>query len=413
MNKKLQRAMVLFFALLILFIMVVYFAEINNMNDLRVEYPQLQEEAYSFRKDNLKVWGVRLLLTFIIPLLFLTSGFSQRISTLAGNRKGVFQSGILYGMIFFSLIFLISLPLDFYSSYILPHKYGLSDQSFFRWLEINIKEFLINDLIISLFLWIPYLIIYKHPKTWWFKIALIIIPIIIFITFISPLVIDPIFNEYTSIEDEKLGQEIEGLLSKAGIEDAGIYKVDKSKDTKTMNAYMTGIFDSKRIVLWDTTINNLEEDEVLSITAHEIGHYEKGHIGKSIIISSISIFLIIYLVYRLSTCILKLSNGAFGFKDLCTYASIPLLIIMLNLFSFLSNPISSYLSRSMEIEADRYEISLTEDRESAVSAMEKLTKTSLGLPRPSNIYKIWYHTHPTLEDRIELYRSVEYEKIEN
>ena len=84
-NKKLQRAMVLFFALLILFIIVVYFAEINNMNDLRLEYPELQDEAFSFRKDTLKVWGVRLLLTFIIPLLFLTSGLSQRISTLAGN----------------------------------------------------------------------------------------------------------------------------------------------------------------------------------------------------------------------------------------------------------------------------------------------------------------------------------------
>jgi Zn-dependent protease with chaperone function len=108
-----------------------------------------------------------------------------------------------------------------------------------------------------------------------------------------------------------------------------------------------------------------------------------------------------------------LYNGTFGFKDVGTYASIPLLIIMLNLFSFLSNPISTYVSRSMEIEADRYEVSLTEDRESAVSAMEKLTQTSLGLPRPSNIYKTWYHTHPTLEERIEFYRTVEFEEIEN
>ncbi len=413
MNKKLQMAILLFFVLLILFIAVVYFAEINNMNALRLEYPELKEKAFSYRKDNLKVWGVGLLLTFLVPLLFLTSGLSQRISTLTGSGKGWFIPGILYGMIFFGLMFVINLPLDFYSSYILPHKYGLTDQSFLRWFELNIKGFVMNDLITSLFLWVPYSIIYKHPKTWWFKIALIIIPLTIFMTFISPLVIDPIFNESTSIEDGRLGQQIEGLLLKAGVEDAGIYKVDKSQDTKTMNAYMTGIFNSKRIVLWDTTINNLEQDEILSITAHEIGHYVKGHIWKNIILSSIGTFLILYLVYRLATWFLKLSNEAFAFKDLSTYASIPLLIIMLNLFCFLFNPISNYVSRSMEVEADHYEVSLTEDRESAVSAMEKLTQTSLGLPRPSNIYKTWYHTHPTLEERIEFYETVEFEELEN
>lgn len=411
MNKKLQRVILFFFAILILFILAVYFAEINNMKDLRLEYPNLQEEAFSYRKDNLKVWGLNLLLTFLIPLFFLISGLSDKISTLVGCKKGSFQSGLFYGLIFFSLIFFINLPLNFYSSYILPHKYGLSAQSFTRWFEVNIKGFLINDLITSLFLWIPYRIIYKHPKTWWFKIALIIMPIMILTSFISPLVIDPIFNEYISIEEDTLGQEIEGLLLKAGIDEAGIYRVDKSKDTKTMNAYMTGIFDSKRIVLWDTTIHNLEKDEVLSITAHEIGHYVKGHIWKSIIISSISTFLILYLVYRLSTWVLKLSNGVFGFKDLSTYASIPLLVITLSLFSFLSNPISNYVSRSMEMEADRYEISLTEDRESAVSAMKKLTKTSLGLPRSSTIYKIWYHTHPTLEERVDFYTRAGFERI--
>lgn len=142
----------------------------------------------------------------------------------------------------------------------LQNKYGLTYQSFLRWFELNIKGFVINNLIISLFLWVPYIIIYKLTETWWFKIALIIIPFTIFTTFISPLVIDPIFNEYTSIEDDRLCQQIEGLLSKAGVEDA-----------------------------------------VLSITAHAIGHYVKGHIWKNIIISSIVTFLILYLVYRSAT----------------------------------------------------------------------------------------------------------------
>ena len=196
-----------------------------------------------------------------------------------------------------------------------------------------------------LFLWIPYLIMIKSPKTWWLQIGLLIIPVMIFMVFISPMVIDPIFNKYTSIEDEKLGQEISRLLEKANISDANIYMVDKSKDTKTMNAYMTGISKSKRIVLWDTTINNLEEREVLSITAHEIGHYVRGHIWKNIIIGSIGTLLMMYLIYLTSNWILDYSYGSFGFKNIFNYASIPLFILVINLYTFLGNPIMNYISR--------------------------------------------------------------------
>ncbi|WFA08950.1 M48 family metallopeptidase [Tissierella sp. Yu-01] len=411
MDKRLLLIILLFFILLIIFITFVYISEVENMTQLKVEYPELKEEVYSFRVDSLKVWGLRLLLSFVIPMFFLFTKLSQRISHSVGDGRSWFLSGLLYGIIFFGLVFIINLPLEFYSSFVLRHRYGLTDQSILRWLELNIKGFLVNDLITSLFIWVPYYIIYTSPKSWWFKIGLLAIPVIVFMVFISPFVIDPIFNDYTSIEDERLGKNIEVLLEKAGIEDAQIYKVDKSKDTKTMNAYMTGIFKSKRIVLWDTTINNLTEDEVLSITAHEIGHYVKGHIWENIIFSSIGSIVMLYLVYISSNWVLKLSNGTFGFRNLYNFASIPLLIIMLNLYSFLGNPITSYISRRMEMQADRYEVSLVQNRESAITAMEKLYDTSLGVPRPSNIYKIWYHTHPPLEERVEFYKTVEFEEI--
>ncbi len=300
-------------------------------------------------------------------------------------------------------MFLINLPLDYYSSFYLKHKYGLSNQTLGRWLEVTLKGFLINDLIISFFIFIPFYLMYRSPRIWWLQLSFLAIPVIIFMVFISPFVIDPIFNKYTSIENEKLGREITELLHKADIQDAKIYKVDKSKDTKTMNAYMTGIFNSKRIVLWDTTINNLEEKEVLSITAHEIGHYVKGHIWKNIIFSSIGTILLLFLIHVTSTWILRLSNGAFGIRKLYDIAAIPLVLLVLNFYSFIGSPITNYLSRQMEIESDAYEIMLTRDRESAISAMEKLYKESLGLPRPSKIFKIWYHTHPTLEERVEFY----------
>lgn len=405
LDKKLKLVILVFFLFLLLFITFMLLGEYSNMESLKTEYPNLSKLAYSYRKDSLMVWAIRLILQFAIPLFFLTSKLSQKISLWASNGRGLFLSGLLYGVVFFALIFIINLPINYYSSYFLPHKYGLSNQTLLRWIEVNLKGFLINDGIICLFLWVPYMVLFNSPKTWWLQLGLIMIPIIIFMTFISPFVIDPIFNKYTSIKDEKLGVEIVKLLDKSDIGDAQIYMVDKSKDTKNMNAYMTGIFKSKRIVLWDNTINNLTEDEVLAITAHEIGHYVHGHIWKNIIFSSFGSIFLLFIIFITSNWILHLSYGSFGFKNIYNYASLPLLLLVLNLFTFLGNPITNYVSRYMEIEADEYEINLTHDRESAISGMEKLYKQSLGIPRPSKLYKLWYHTHPALEERIEFYKN--------
>lgn len=413
MDKKLIAFLLIFFIFLLAFINFIIINENKNMEKIRAEYPDLKEEAYSFRKDNLKVWAVRLVLSFLIPILFLITKLSQRISVGVGEGRGLFLSGLLYGAIFFGIIFIINLPLNFYSSYYLSHKYGLSDQTLLRWIELNIKGFLVGDFITALFLWFPYLLLFRSPKSWWIQLGLVSIPVIIFIVFISPFLISPIFNEFTSIEDEVLGQKIDVLLHKAGIEDADIFMVDKSKDTKTMNAYMTGIYKSKRIVLWDNTINNLSEEEVLSITAHEIGHYVKGHIWKNIIIGTVGTFIILYLLNITANWMLKASNGAFGFRNIYNFASVPLLLFVLNFYTFFSNPIANFVSRYFEVEADAYEISLTEDRESAVTAMEKLYEQSLGIPYPSEIYKIWYYTHPPLNERVEFYKTADFIDLEN
>ena len=406
MDGKLKLIIIVFFVLLIAFIGVTIFSEYKNMEIIRAEYPDLNEEAYNYRKDALKVWSIRLILQFLIPLLLLTSRISYRIGY-ALEGKSLFFTGLIYGIIFFTIMFLIKLPLNYYSGFVLRHKYALSNQTLARWLEVTLKGFLLNDLVLSLFIFIPLYIIYRSPRIWWLQLAFILIPVIIFMVFISPMILDPVFNKYTSIEDDELGQEIRGLLEKADIQDANIYMVDKSKDTKTMNAYMTGIFKSKRIVLWDTTIDNLEEEEVLAITAHEIGHYLEGHIWKSILLSSLGTVLILFLIHITVSWILALSNGSFGVRNLHDVSIIPLFILVLNIYTFLGNPIVNHISRTMEREADGYEIMLTEDREAAISAMEKLYKESLGIPRPSKIYEFWYNSHPNLEDRVEFYETYE------
>lgn len=409
MNKKLALSIGIFFILLILFIAVIFISEYRNMNKLKMEYISILEMAYDYRKSRLKIWAINLILKFLFPLLFLTTGLSKRIGVFAeGNGRGPFLTGFLYVIIFFAIDLLFSLPISFYGEFILKHRYDLSNQSILRWLELVLKNFTLNILIFSLIIWFPYYLIYKHPNRWWLYLGLLSIPVIAFITFISPMYIDPIFNKYTSIKDEELGKEIQKLLQKANIEEAQIYKVDKSRDTKEMNAYMTGIFKSKRIVLWDTTIKKLEKDEILSVTAHEIGHYIKGHIWKSIILGGLFSIFLIYLIYRTSNWVLINSNGIFGFSRLYDIASLPLILLILNFYLFLANPIMNLISRHMEREADMIEIELTKNKEAAISTMLKLNESNLSIPRPSKIYEVWYYTHPTTEDRIKFFEDYQY-----
>lgn len=404
MSKRLSLSISMFFIFLILFITIVLISEYRNIDRLKIEYPNILEKTYDYRKSSLKIWAINLVLKFLVPLLFLTTELSKKIGSFAeGNGRNLFLTGIIYIILFSIIDLLISLPTSFYGEFILKHRYDLSNQTLFRWLELTFKSFALNTVVFSLFIWFPYYLIYRNPTRWWLYLGLLSIPVISFITFISPMYIDPIFNKYTSIEDEELGKEIKQLLRKAGIKDAEMYKVDKSRDTKEMNAYMTGVFKSKRIVLWDTTMEKLDKDEVLSITAHEIGHYIKGHIWKSIILGGLFSIVLMYLVYRTSNWILINSNGVFGFNRLYDIASIPLIILVLNFYMFFANPIINFSSRQMEREADMIEIQLTKNKEAAISTMLKLYEGNLSIPRPSKLFKIWYHSHPTAEERIKFF----------
>ena len=406
MTGKLLTFLIIFFIFLILFISLILVSEYRNMDRLKIENPHISEKNYSFRKAALKLWAVNLVLKFLFPVFFLTSGFSSKIGLFAeGKGRGLILTGLIYIIIFSLIDLIISLPTA-YGSFLLRLRYGLSNQSVYRWIELILKNFALNTIGLIMAVCFLYYLMRISPTRWWLYLGLLSIPIITFIIFISPTYIDPIFNKYTAIEDELLREDIKALLDKAGVGDASIFVVDKSRDTNTLNAYMTGVFSSKRIVLWDTTINKLEREEILSITAHEIGHYVLGHIWKSIILGGMFSVLLIYLIYKTSTWILINSNGSFGFNKLYSIASLPLSIFVLNFYMFFANPIINYASRHMEREADAFEINLTKDREAAISTMIKLSEESLSIPRPSRIYKIWYYTHPPVEERIEFFKNV-------
>lgn len=416
MKKSLYATITVFFIFLFIFIFYVRFAEYKNIENLKsnpsqiislqnrtiVTLPKISDKAISYKKVNLNIWSFNLFLTFAIPVLFLVTGLSLKLKSFVENitKSSILQ--IAFYFILFTIInALITLPLDYYSSFINKHNFGLSNQTLVKWFSDYLKSFSLSTLISAAFLWIPYFIIKSSPKRWWLYLGILSIPVLLFTTFISPRYIDPIFNKYTALENKSLEEKIYNQLDRVGLKNSKVYQVNKSVDTKEMNAYMTGVFSSKRIVLWDTTINNLAEKETLAVTAHEIGHYVMGHIWKSIVLGGIFTILILYLVNRTGLWVLKTFGKVLGFRNLYDIAALPLIVLLMNLFVFLGNPVMNTYSRSLERAADTFELELTQNNYSAITSTIKLHENSLVLPHPSKIYEVWYYTHPSYYERIE------------
>lgn len=415
MKKELSISIFIFICLIISFVFSVKLTENQNDVYIRQNYMEVtqmredknlaiaspSEKALEYQQKKVAVWITGIVLSILVPAVFLFSGLSVGIRSWAQSKsRFTIIVLMLYFIIYYSLNALISLPLDYYSGFVLKHAYGLSNQSFGKWFTDILKGLIITLVSGSIFICIPYFLIKKSPNHWWLYMGLLLIPVIFFITFISPVYIDPIFNKYEQVQDKKLEAKIYDLIGRTDIQNVEVYQVNKSMDTKEMNAYMTGVLNTKRVVLWDTTINNLTDRETLAIVAHEMGHYLMGHVWKAIVIGGVSSIFILYLINKSALWILNKSGGTFGFVNLHDIASLPLIILLLTIFTFISSPFSNAYSRYTETEADRFELELTKDNEATMSSTIKLHQNSLILPTPGVVYKLWNYDHPTFEERV-------------
>ncbi len=243
-----------------------------------VTVPEPSELAVRYHRSGNVLWAVTTGLSLLIPALLLFTGASARLRHLAQRlgRRWILMVA-LYALLFTLITALLTLPLAYYEGYLRQHAYGLSNQSFGRWLGEWLKGVAVGGVGLSLVLWIPYLLLRRSPKRWWLYAGLASIPIATLVLVITPIWVDPLFNDFGPMKDKALEAQILSLARRAGIEGSRVYEVDKSVDTRTVNAYVTGLGSTKRIVLWDTILDRLEPDQVLFVTAHEMGHFVLRH----------------------------------------------------------------------------------------------------------------------------------------
>jgi STE24 endopeptidase len=216
--------------------------------------------------------------------------------------------------------------------------------------------------------------------------------------YLSPYVIEPLFNRFEPLQAEGLEEEIRALLKKAGITVSRVLKVDASRRSRHSNAYFTGLGRVKRIVLYDTLLEQMSHGEILAILAHEVGHWKRGHIWKRLLLMEGGSLVLFYAAFRLLTW--EGLPGLVGLGEASFAARTVILAFIGSLAAFPFTPFGSWLSRRQEWEADRFACDLTGTPQTLATALIKLSRENLSNLHPHPLYAAFYYSHPPVVERV-------------
>jgi len=339
-------------------------------------------------------------LEWLIYFMILIMGVSPYFEKVAPSQtKWKLLQNASYLFLLSLLLYVVLFPLNYYR-YNLSKTYGISTQGFSSWMRDGIIDFWVNFGMSFIIVTVLYWLIKKSAKRWWLYAWFLTIPFTIFVMFIQPVVIDPLYNDFYPLKNKELEAKILSIASQANIPAEHVYEVNMAEKTNALNAYVTGIGSNSRIVLWDTTLNRLTDNEILFIMAHEMGHYVEKHIYFGIA----GYLLLSLLGLWLTAKCLRWFIGRYGkelkIKKIGDIGSYPLFLLLTSVLLFASSPLSNYVSRYQENRADQYAISLTGDRESAITAFQKLTISGLSEVNPQLLVKWFRYTHPPMLERI-------------
>jgi Zn-dependent protease with chaperone function len=359
--------------------------------------------AVRYYRSSHVLWAGATALELLVPAAILFSGFSARLRHRARRlaRGRWLPTVAIYAAAYIVIQALLFLPLSWYAGFVRQHAYGLSTETASAWLGDWGKATALSALMAALVVWIPYRLLRSSPRRWWLWTGLLTAPLTALLMVVVPVWIAPLFDEFGPMRDRALQARIHRLAARAGIPDSRIYEVRKSDETRRVNAYVTGFGGSKRIVLWDTLVDRLEQEEVLAVVGHEVGHFVLRHTLTAILGVTLLVTLSLFAVHRVAGWAIARYRGRFGFERLDDVASLPLLLLVGGVVGLAATPAALAFSRWQEREADRFGLELVRDNRAAARAFVRLHDENLSVPRTGLLYRLWRGSHPDLADRIE------------
>jgi STE24 endopeptidase len=295
----------------------------------------------------------------------------------------------------------ITFPVSFYSSYIVEHRYNLSNQSLGQWAWERLKESMVGLPLVAGIVMAVYFCMETYGNSWWLPVSVLLSLVSVLLARIAPVLFMPLFYKFEPLPDGSLKDRIIRLCAAAGLKFEGIFTFNLSKNTKKANAGFTGIGKSRRIILGDTLVREFSEEEIETVFAHELGHYKYRHILVGIVTGILSTFVGLYLASRTYAWSIK----AFGFDAITDLGALPLLAIWLSLFGVVTAPIGNILSRRHERQADAYAVRVTKNGAAFAAALRRLASTNLADPEPHPLVEFLFYRHPSISKRIRLLES--------
>ena len=382
-----------------------------NTGNIPVEFDDVLDkeklekiQSYTVEKTNIGILNT--LYNSTIVLLFLFGGglgiYTDYIAKLG-------MSPYLNGIIFFNGIIIaytiLEIPFDLYSTFLLEKKYGFNTTTPKLWIADFIKSVLISTILVSIIVSALLFTISTFSNSWWVICWGLFLILTVFMMYISPYVLEPLFNKFLPVEDEEIVNGLKDTFRRIGLRVSKVLKMDASKRTKHTNAYFTGIGPVKRIVLYDTLIEKMNAAEIVSVIAHEAGHWKKKHIIKNLALFELLSLIFFYIAFRLTESgyllnLFSVSSSA-GTGNIF-YVSISIFIIyfIAGIVLFPITPLFNLMSRHFEYEADEFAVKLVNGSENLRSALIKLSADNLSNPYPHPLYEIFHYSHPAILKRL-------------
>ena len=306
-------------------------------------------------------------------------------------------TGVVFILVFSFLGSLLDLPFSIYNTFVIEQRFGFNKMTAKLFITDMLKGAVLMTVIAAPLIWVILWLMQSTGNLWWLWAWAVWVGFSLLMMWAYPSFIAPLFNKFEPMKDESLRQAIEGLLKRCGFESNGLYQMDGSKRSSHGNAYFTGFGKTKRIVFYDTLLDQLSTNETLAVLAHELGHFKRNHIKKRMVVM-FTMFLAGFAIMGWLSEQTWFYEGL-GVSHPSHYMLLILFMLVMPVFTFFISPIMSLYSRKHEFEADDYAKEHA-DAKDLISALVKMYEDNAATLTPDSLYSAWHDSHPPAPIRI-------------
>jgi STE24 endopeptidase len=356
-----------------------------------------QRIAKQYRSQN-RVVSIASFVTLLLCLLaFFISGASENLAVFAEHVSG---ARVVTVIIYFTVLYVgysvIAFPFVYVSGYVIEHRFGFSRQTFRQWIVDWAKSLFVSYILGGIVFEVIYVVTYMCAHTWWLWLALFMILFSVILANLFPILILPLFYKTSPLGDTELKQRIQTLCKRVNIPIAGVFSINLSSKSTKANAAVTGLGNTKRILLGDTLLADYGPDETISVLAHEITHFVEHHMWWLVGIQSVVTLVLFYVLYRVYPPLYELA----GVEHISDIAAFPVFALIFAGLTFITKPLTAGVSRYFERRADRGALDVSDDVDSFISVMAKFCNKQLMVAYPHPLIEWYTYSHPSPGNRI-------------